>query len=106
MAFLANQNKIFQDTVEYLHKIHIDLPAARLRNFDIPTAVDVLTTGTYQRMPTKIKDMLKQTPLTDEEVLSIFQDMNDVIRMRMITTEVIPSPMRNYRIGKSLLFFW
>jgi hypothetical protein len=55
MAFLANQNKIFQDTVDYLHKIHSELPAARLRNFDIPTAVDVLTTGTYQRMPTKIK---------------------------------------------------
>lgn len=99
MAFLANQNKIFQDTVEYLHKIHIELPAARLRNFDIPTAVDVLTTGTYQRMPTKIKDMLKPDPLSDEEVLNVFQDINDVIRMRMITTEVLPSPMKKYRIG-------
>lgn len=55
MAFLANQNKTFQDTVDYLHKIHIELPAARVRNFDILTAVDVLTTGTYQRMPTKIE---------------------------------------------------
>jgi hypothetical protein len=55
MAFLANQNKFFQDTVDYLHKIHTELPAARVREFDILTAVDVLTTGTYQRMPTKIK---------------------------------------------------
>lgn len=120
MAYLANQNKIFQDTVDYLHKIQSGLPAARLRNFDIPTAVDVLTTGTYQQMPTKIKvnypslnifflclntllfffqDMLTPTPLTDAEVLETFQNMNDVIRMRMITTEVLPSPMQKYRIG-------
>lgn len=45
--------------------------------------------------------MLTPTPLTDEEVLETFQNMNDVIRMRMITTEVLPSPMRKYRIGKS-----
>ncbi|KAI9482994.1 MAG: mediator complex subunit MED14-domain-containing protein [Benjaminiella poitrasii] len=105
MAFLANQNKIFQDTVDYLHKIHLELPAARLRNFDIPTAVDVLTTGTYQRMPTKIKDMMAPTPLTDEEVLETFHNMNDVIRMRMITTEVLPSPMRNYRIENGRIYF-
>ncbi|KAI8967316.1 mediator complex subunit MED14-domain-containing protein [Mycotypha africana] len=106
MAFLANQNKIFQDTVDYLHKIQSDLPAARLRNFDIPTAVDVLTTGTYQRMPTKIQDMLAPPPLTDEEVLETFQNMNDVIRMRMITTEVLPSPLLNtYRIENGRITF-
>jgi hypothetical protein len=44
--------------------------------------------------------MLTPTPLTDEEVLETFQNMNDVIRMRMITTEVLPSPMQKYRIGK------
>lgn len=44
--------------------------------------------------------MLTPTPLTDEEVLETFQNMNDVIRMRMITIEVLPSPMRKYRIGK------
>lgn len=53
MAFLANQNQVFRDTTHFLHKIHSELPAARIRNFDILSAVDVLTTGTYQRMPTK-----------------------------------------------------
>lgn len=43
--------------------------------------------------------MLTPTKLTDKEVLETFQNMNDVIRMRMITTEVLPSPMQKYRIG-------
>lgn len=55
MAFLANQNQVFQETVNYLHKNHVDLPRARVREFDIKTAIDVLTTGTYQRMPTKFQ---------------------------------------------------
>jgi hypothetical protein len=46
------------------------------------------------------QDMLAPTSLTDKEVLETFQNMNDVIRMRMITTEVLPSPMQTYRIGK------
>lgn len=48
--------------------------------------------------------MLTPTPLTDKEVLETFQNMNDVIRMRMITTEVLPSPMQKYRIGNADYF--
>ena len=55
MAFLANQNQIFRDSTHFLHKIHAELPKARIRNFDILSAVDVLTTGSYQRMPTKFQ---------------------------------------------------
>ncbi|KAI8083090.1 mediator complex subunit MED14-domain-containing protein [Halteromyces radiatus] len=105
MAFLANQNKTFQDTVDFLHKIHIELPAARVRNFDILTAVDVLTTGTYQRMPTKIEDMLPPKPLTDQQVLETFEKMNDEIRIRMLTKEVLPSPMQQYRIENGRVYF-
>lgn len=50
--------------------------------------------------------MLTPTPLADKEVLEIFRDMNDVIRMRMITTEVLPSPMQNYKIGKNCFFLF
>ncbi|OAD79175.1 hypothetical protein PHYBLDRAFT_15291, partial [Phycomyces blakesleeanus NRRL 1555(-)] len=105
MAHLANQNKIFQDTSDYLHKIHVELPAARTRNYDVKTAVDVLTTGTYQRMPTKIKDMVPPACLTDEEVLETFQKMNDVIRVRLLTTEVLPSPMLDHRIENGRIYF-
>ncbi|ORZ18119.1 mediator complex subunit MED14-domain-containing protein [Absidia repens] len=105
MAFLANQNKTFQDTVDYLHKIHIELPAARVRNFDILTAVDVLTTGTYQRMPTKIEDMLPPAPLTDQQVLETFTKMNDEIRVRMLTKEILPSTMQKYRIANGRVYF-
>ncbi|KAI8985388.1 mediator complex subunit MED14-domain-containing protein [Pilobolus umbonatus] len=104
MAFLANQNQIFQITTDYLHKIHVELPAARLREFDIDTAVDVLSTGTYQQMPSKTKDLFAVTPLSDAAVLETFQNMNDLIRMRMLTTEVLPLPMQHYRIENGRIY--
>ncbi|KAH8554276.1 mediator complex subunit MED14-domain-containing protein [Umbelopsis sp. PMI_123] len=105
MAFLSNQNKVFQDTVDYLHKIHTELPAARVRNYDIPTAVDILTSGTYLRMPSKMKDVIPPKPLTDKEVLQTWNELNDVIRLRMLTSEVLPSPMRHYRIADGRIYF-
>lgn len=45
--------------------------------------------------------MLPPPPLTDEEVLETFRQMNDVIRMRILTSEVLPAPMQNYEIGMS-----
>ncbi|KAI7880178.1 MED14-domain-containing protein [Lichtheimia hyalospora FSU 10163] len=105
MAFLANQNQFFYDATRFLNKIHVELPRARIRNFDIPTAVDVLTTGSYQRMPSKFKDMVPPSPLSDEEVLETFRKMNDVIRMRMLTTEILPSPMQHYRIESGRITF-
>ncbi|ORX58215.1 MED14-domain-containing protein [Hesseltinella vesiculosa] len=105
MAYLANQNRMFQESVDYLHKIHAELPGARVRNFDILTAVDVLTTGTYQRMPTKIQDMLPPPPLTDEQVLETFDKMNDELRLRMLTKEALPVTMKNYRIENGRIYF-
>ncbi|ORY98525.1 mediator complex subunit MED14-domain-containing protein [Syncephalastrum racemosum] len=105
MAFLANQNQVFRDTTHFLHKIHSELPAARIRNFDILSAVDVLTTGTYQRMPTKYEDMIPPRRLTDGEVLETFRQMNDVIRMRIMTDEVLPMPMQDYRIESGRVSF-
>ncbi|KAI9249124.1 mediator complex subunit MED14-domain-containing protein [Phascolomyces articulosus] len=103
MAFLANQNQIFRDSTHFLHKIHAELPKARIRNFDILSAVDVLTTGSYQRMPTKFQSI--PVPLTDSDILDTFSKMNDVIRMRMMTTEVLPSPMKDYQIESGRIKF-
>ncbi|KAI8329293.1 mediator complex subunit MED14-domain-containing protein [Chlamydoabsidia padenii] len=105
MSFLANQNRMFQETVDWLHRIHVDLPGTRVRNFDILTAVDVLSTGTYQKMPTKIEDMLPPTLLTDRQVLETFEKMNDDIRVRMLTKEVLPSTMQKYRIENGRVYF-
>lgn len=56
MAFLDKQALLFVDTADLLARMAREtLVHARLPNFHIPAAVEVLTTGTYSRLPSCIR---------------------------------------------------
>ena len=56
MAFLDKQSMLFVDTADMLARMAREtLVHARLPNFHIPAAVEVLTTGTYSRLPVCIR---------------------------------------------------
>jgi mediator of RNA polymerase II transcription subunit 14 len=56
LQFLDQQAFMFVDTADYLYNLaRVKLVNARLPNYSIPTAVDVLTLGTYPKLPTCIK---------------------------------------------------
>lgn len=54
-AFLMNQNQQFEDAMDGLNYAKESLDPARLRNHDLLTSLDILTTGSYSRLPTCIK---------------------------------------------------
>ena len=55
-SFLDQQAVLFVDTADLLARTARDtLVHARLPSFSLPCAIDVLTTGTYPRLPTCIK---------------------------------------------------
>lgn len=56
MAFLDKQAMLFIDTADLLARVSREtVIRARLPNFHIPAAVEVLTTGTYSRIPSCVK---------------------------------------------------
>ncbi|KAG1762429.1 mediator complex subunit MED14-domain-containing protein [Suillus occidentalis] len=105
-AFLMNQNQQFEDVMTGLTYAKEILNPARLRNHDLLTSLDVLTTGTYQRLPSDIKKyIIPNTPLTDAEVVSTLSDMEDAIRYRLRMSEIIPVEMSQHRIANGLVHF-
>ncbi|EIN12028.1 MED14-domain-containing protein [Punctularia strigosozonata HHB-11173 SS5] len=105
-AFLMDQNRQFEDAVHGLTWAKESLDSARLRNHDILTSLDVLTTGSYQRLPTAIKKfIIPEPPLTDAQVAKTLSDIEDVIRYRLRMSEVIPPDMWKYRIADGRVFF-
>lgn len=71
-----------------------------VRNFDIPTAIDVLTTGTYLRLPSRIKQAyIQDDKPAGTEIAATLEKLDDVIRMRMLCDELVPPAMK-YTIGK------
>lgn len=59
-SFLDQQTILFVDTADRLASLARDaLVHARLPSFAIPFAIDVLTTGSYPRLPTCIRVRLQ-----------------------------------------------
>ncbi|KAJ6558514.1 mediator complex subunit MED14-domain-containing protein [Mycena vulgaris] len=105
-AFLMNQNQQFEDSMRGLNYAKESLDPARLRNHDLLTSLDVLTTGSYHGLPTVIKKMIvPPTPLTDAEVVKTLTDMEDVIRYRLRLHEIVPVEMAQHRIADGRVYF-
>ncbi|KAF8813688.1 MED14-domain-containing protein [Phlegmacium glaucopus] len=105
-AFLMTQNQQFEDTMKGLNYAKESLDPARLRNHDLLTSLDVLTTGSYLRLPTCIKKMaIPPTPLTDAEVIKTLSDMEETIRYRLRMSEIFPVEMSQYRIAEGRVHF-
>lgn len=80
MAFLDKQSMIFVETADSLSRMAREtLVHARLPNFHLPAAVEVMTTGTYSRMPTCIRDrIIPPDPITVAEKKSTLQRLSQV----------------------------
>lgn len=105
-AFLMNQNQQFLDAIDSLARARDNLDPARLRNHDLLTSLDVLTTGSYRRLPSVIKKLIVQPPpLSDDEVNKIVADVEDRIRYRLRMTEIIPIEMSKYTIERGRVRF-
>ncbi|TPX44578.1 hypothetical protein SeMB42_g03549 [Synchytrium endobioticum] len=70
------------------------LAQTRAHAYDVHTAVDVLTSGEYKRLPSAIKSIIPSPPLSQSEVRETLEQLEDVIRMRLLCDEVVPVPMR------------
>ncbi|KAF8924865.1 mediator complex subunit [Dissophora ornata] len=100
VGFLRHENELFTRAVGGLFETYRMFGRARVRNFDIPTAIDVLTTGTYQRMPSRIKQVyVEEEKPSRTDMAATLERLDDVIRMRLLCDELVPPAMK-YTIGK------
>lgn len=92
MAFLDKQSLLFVDTADILARMAREtLVHARLPNFHIPAAVEVLTTGSFNRLPTCIREkIVPPDPITTSEKKSTLQRLNQVIQHRLVTGNLLP----------------
>lgn len=105
-GFLMDQNRQFEDVINSLRNAKDSLDSARLRNHDLLTSLDVLTTGSYRRLPSSIKKLvIPPTPLTTDQVNQTLADVEDAMRYRLRMHELIPREMSQYRIADGRAHF-
>ncbi|GAB6020174.1 Mediator of RNA polymerase II transcription subunit 14 [Chamberlinius hualienensis] len=107
MAFLDKQSMLFIDTADMLSRMAREtLVHARLPNFQLPCAVEVLTTGSYVRLPTCIKDrILTHDPITSQDKQATLLRLEQIIQHRLVTSVDLPPQMRDLRIENGRVTF-
>ncbi|XP_065086369.1 mediator of RNA polymerase II transcription subunit 14 [Ochlerotatus camptorhynchus] len=106
MAFLDKQSLLFMDTADMLSRMAREtLVNARLPNFHIPAAVEILTTGTYSRLPSIIRErIVPPDPITLVEKRQTLQRLNQVIQHRLVTGNLLPQ-LRKFKIENGRVTF-
>ncbi|KAI8848712.1 mediator complex subunit MED14-domain-containing protein [Chytridium lagenaria] len=96
LVFLEGQDMSFVAAADGLVRIHGEMKNARNQNYDVVTAIDVLTTGHYHRLPSIIKKtLIGQTPLTRPEIIKTISFLEQSLYKRLLFEEVIPIAFRN-----------
>ncbi|XP_040194040.1 mediator of RNA polymerase II transcription subunit 14 isoform X5 [Rana temporaria] len=105
-SFLDQQTILFVDTADRLASLARDaLVHARLPSFAIPYAIDVLTTGSYPRLPTCIRDkIIPPDPITKSEKQSTLHQLNQILRHRLVTTD-LPPQLANLTVANGRVKF-
>uniref|UniRef100_A0A671NW32 Mediator of RNA polymerase II transcription subunit 14 n=1 Tax=Sinocyclocheilus anshuiensis TaxID=1608454 RepID=A0A671NW32_9TELE len=105
-SFLDQQAYLFVDTADRLASLARDaLVHARLPSFAIPFAIDVLTTGSYPRLPTCIRDkIIPPDPITKAEKQTTLNQLNQILRHRLVTTD-LPPQLANLTVANGRVKF-
>ncbi|KAJ7320642.1 hypothetical protein JRQ81_020153 [Phrynocephalus forsythii] len=105
-SFLDQQAILFVDTADRLASLARDaLVHARLPSFAIPYAIDVLTTGSYPRLPTCIRDkIIPPDPITKTEKQTTLHQLNQILRHRLVTTD-LPPQLANLTVANGRVRF-
>ncbi|XP_030641940.1 mediator of RNA polymerase II transcription subunit 14 [Chanos chanos] len=105
-TFLDQQAFLFVDTADRLASLARDaLVHARLPSFAIPFAIDVLTTGSYPRLPTCIRDkIIPPDPITKAEKQATLNQLNQILRHRLVTTD-LPPQLANLTVANGRVKF-
>lgn len=72
---------------------------ARLRDYDLSTAVEILSQGEPQAILPSIRDtILAHKPFSDDEALRLVDELDGVLRLRLASRDILPMLMSSYTI--------
>ncbi|XP_045140092.1 mediator of RNA polymerase II transcription subunit 14-like [Echinops telfairi] len=105
-SFLDRQAILFVDTADRLASLARDaLVHARLPGYAIPYAIDVLTTGSYPRLPTCIRErIIPPDSVTSSEKQTALHQLNQILRHRLVTTR-LPPQLANLTVASGRVKF-
>ncbi|PKU84972.1 mediator of RNA polymerase II transcription subunit 14 [Dendrobium catenatum] len=97
-ATLSSHDTCFTQTADSLFYMHDSLQQARAPIFDVPSAVEVLLTGGYNRLPKCIEDLGFQPALSDDLQKPALKKLEMVLRSKLLDAS-IPKEISEVKIS-------
>ncbi|XP_010909256.1 mediator of RNA polymerase II transcription subunit 14 isoform X2 [Elaeis guineensis] len=83
-ATLSSHDTCFTQTADSLFYMHDGLQQARAPIFDVPSAIEVVFTGGYQRLPKCIEDLGIQSTLSEDEQKPALKKLDTLLRSKLL----------------------
>lgn len=85
---LSSHDTCFTQAADSLFFMHEGLQQARAPAYDVPSAIQVLLTGNYQRLPKCIEDVGAQGVLTEEEQKPVLKKLDTLVRTKLLELSI------------------
>ncbi|MQL86065.1 hypothetical protein Taro_018583 [Colocasia esculenta] len=87
-ATLSSHDTCFTQTADSLFFTHEGLQQARAPVYDVPSAIEVLLTGNYRRLPKCIEDLGLQTTLSDDQQTPVLKNLDTLLRSKLLEIQI------------------
>ncbi|KAJ3385092.1 Mediator of RNA polymerase II transcription subunit 14 [Entophlyctis sp. JEL0112] len=95
MSILANldaQDRCFSGAADALFRVHEEMLTAREPNYDVVTAIEILSLRNFERLPTIIrKSTIPPALLAPTDIVRAMTCLEDMIRTRLLVSEAVPN---------------
>lgn len=81
---LSSHDTCFTQAADSLFFMHEGLQQARAPIYDVPSAVEVLLTGSYERLPKCIEDVGLQSTLNDDQQKPALKKLDALVRSKLL----------------------
>nr|XP_004494700.1 mediator of RNA polymerase II transcription subunit 14 isoform X1 [Cicer arietinum] len=81
---VSNHDMCFTQAADSLFFMHEGLQQARAPVYDVPSAVEILLSGSYQRLPKCIEDVGSQYALTEDKQKPALNKLDTLVRSKLL----------------------
>lgn len=101
---LSNHETCFTQAADSMFFMHEGLQQARAPVYDVPSAIEVLLTGSYQRLPNCIEDVGLQSTLNEHQQKPALKKLDTLVRSKLLEVS-IPKEITEVKVtdGTALL---
>ncbi|GAB4836004.1 Mediator of RNA polymerase II transcription subunit 14 [Ancistrocladus abbreviatus] len=101
---LSNHESCFTQAADSLYFIHDRLQQARAPIYDVPSAIEVLLTGSYQRLPKCVENLGMQNSLNEDQQKSALRKLDTLVRSKLLEVS-LPKEISEIKVsdGTALL---